>query len=137
MAQGDIGAAQVADFLERGLLDLLVPLFRGAPELYDLLGELVGDARISVRLGASALVEELAEADPGGRSRAAAALLPLLAGTDPVGRGDAAYLLGVVGGEGNLASLEAVAAGDENADVREIAAEAAGAIAAREHVSRA
>lgn len=131
MGRGEIGAAQVADFLDRGLLDLLVPLYRGDPDLYALLGEVLGDSRISVRLGATALVEELAQVDPGGRERAAAALLPLLAGADPVARGDAAYLLGHVGGEGERARLAALAAEDPNADVREVAAEAAEAIAAR------
>jgi hypothetical protein len=121
---GGVTAARVVEFLERGLLDVLVDLFRSDPALYPLLGELVADPRIGVRLGASALVEELAAADPGRRGLAAAALAPLLRDESPVLRGDAAYLLGISGGEGDLAALTALAAGDPNADVREVAAEA-------------
>ena len=57
-------------------------------------------------------------------SLAAAALAPLLGNDDPVNRGDAAWLLGFVGGAGELTRLDAVAAQDSNADVREAAAEA-------------
>jgi hypothetical protein len=131
MARGDIGADQVADFLERGLLDLLVPLYRSDPGLYGLLGELLGDGRISVRLGAAALVEELAQVDPPGRPFAAAAIAPLLDDPDPVRRGDAAYLLGFAGAAAERPRLEALAADDPNADVREAAAEAVDRIAAR------
>jgi hypothetical protein len=122
---GGITAARVADFLGRGLLDVLVDLFRADPSLYGLLGELLANPEIGVRLGASALVEELAAADPPRRPLAAAALAPLLREQDPGRRGDAAYLLGFVGGAAELGELEAVAAQDPNTDVREAAAEAA------------
>ena len=123
-----VTAARVADFLGRGLLDVLVDLFRSDPSLYELLGELLADPQIGVRRGASALVEELAAVDPSRRPLAAAALAPLLQHEDAVRRGDAAYLLGIVGGAGELAALEQAAALDPNADVREVAAEAAGRV---------
>lgn len=123
-----ITAAQVAEFLGQGLLDVLVDLFKSDPAHYGLLGELLSDPAIGVRLGASALVEELAVIDPSHRALAAAALAPLLTSEDPVIRGDAAYLLGFTGGADDLAALERVAAGDPNADAREAAAEAAGKI---------
>lgn len=119
-----ITAERVAEFLERGLLDVLVDLFRSDPALYGLLGELLADQRLGVRLGASALIEDLAVVDPGRKGLAAAALRPLLSREDPVSRGDAAYLLGIVGETGELAVLEALAAEDPNGDVREAAAEA-------------
>ena len=121
---GGITGARVADFLGQGLLDVLVDLFRSDPAHYALLGALLASPEIGVRLGASALVEELAAADPAGRPLAAAALSPLLSADDPVRRGDAAYLLGFVGGATELPALDALAAGDPNADVREAAAEA-------------
>ena len=124
----DITAGRVAEFLGRGLLDVLVDLFKADPALYALLGELLASPELGVRLGAAALVEELAAVDPARRPLAAAALLPLLRDADPVRRGDAAYLLGFVGGAGESAALEALAAGDPDADVREAAAEAAGRI---------
>ena len=93
-----ITAARVAEFLGRGLFDVLVDLFKADPALYALLGELLASPELGVRLGAAALVEELAAVDPARRPLAAAALLPLLGDADPVRRGDAAYLLGFVGG---------------------------------------
>jgi len=121
--QRAIGAADVADFLEKGLLENLVVLFRSDPSLYPLLGALVADERVVIRLGASALVESLAGEDPQHMENAAAALLPLLESENQVVRGDAAYLLGMVGGEESLGPLRALA-DDSSADVREAAAEA-------------
>jgi HEAT repeat protein len=131
---GGITAARVADFLGRGLFDVLVDLFKADPSLYGLLGELLASPEIGVRLGASALVEELAGVDPARRPLAASALSPLLGDADPVRRGDAAYLLGFVGGQAELKALDAVAAQDPNADVREAAAEAVARI--RGHLAR-
>ena len=119
-----ITAARVAEFLGKGLLDVLVDLFKADPALYGLLGELLASPEMGVRLGTSALVEDLAVSDPDRRPLAAAALAPLLAGADPVRRGDAAWLLGFVGGAAELAALESLADQDPNADVREAAAEA-------------
>jgi len=121
---GGISAARVAEFLGKGLLDVLVDLFKSDPGLYALLGELLSSPEMGVRLGASALVEELAVVDPDRRPLAAAALARLLADADPVRRGDAAWLLGFVGGAGELPALDTLAANDANADVREAAAEA-------------
>lgn len=119
----EINADDVADFLEKGLLGNLVILFRADPSLYPLLGELLRDERISVRLGASALVESLAEEDPGRGRLAAEVLLPLLDDGSPTVRGDAAYLLGIVGGPEVLPGLRRKAE-DENPDVREAVLEA-------------
>jgi hypothetical protein len=124
-----VTAARLADFLGRGLLDVLVDLFKAEPEHYGLLGELLANPEIGVRLGAAALVEELASADQGRRPLAAAALFPLLGSDDPVVRGDAVYLLGFVGGADAACALAALAGSDPNADVREAAAEARARIA--------
>jgi len=122
---GGVTAEDVADFLGQGLLDVLVDLFKSDPAHYALLGELLASPDMGVRLGVSALVEELAAADPARRPLATAALAPLLSADDPVRRGDSAYLLGFAGGAAELPALDALAAGDPNADVREAAAEAA------------
>ncbi len=119
----EINAADVADFLEKGLLGNLVTLFRVDPSLYPLLGELLRDESISVRLGTSALVESLAEEDPGNVSQAAGVLLPLLEEGSPTVRGDAAYLLGIIGDPAALPGLRKRAE-DENPDVREAVREA-------------
>lgn len=131
MSSDDITAADVAAFLGEGALDTLVSLFKTDPGLNALLGELLASPEIGVRLGAAALVEELAAVDPSRRPQAAAALAPLLAAADPVLRGDAAYLLGFTGGTTELPALDALAAADPSADVREAAAEAAAQVRGR------
>lgn len=113
----------MADFLEKGLLENLVSLFKADPSLYPLLRELLGDEGIGVRLGTSALVESLAEAGAPHDARAAKALLPLLESSRPVLRGDAVYLLGVIGRTEALPRLRPLL-DDDNEDVREAAAEA-------------
>ena len=113
----------MADFLEKGLLGNLVSLFTADPSLYPLLRELLGDEKIGVRLGTSALVESLAEEGAPHGTRAAKELLPLLESSRPVLRGDAAYLLGVIGRTEALPGLRPLL-DDDNEDVREAAAEA-------------
>lgn len=131
MSSDDITAADVAAFLGEGALDTLVSLFKSDPGLYSLLGELLANPDMGVRLGAAALVEELAAVDPARRPQAAAALALLLAAADQVLRGDAAYLLGFTGGAAELQVLDALAAADPSADVREAAAEAAAQVRGR------
>jgi HEAT repeat protein len=118
-----IDAADLADFLEKGLLENLVILFRAEPGLYPLLADLLRDERIAVRIGASALVESLLEDNAGNGTRIASALLPLLESDSPTVRGDAAWLLGVAGDPGALPGLRA-RVDDDNADVREAVREA-------------
>lgn len=130
MTKGSIRAADVADFLEKGLLENLVILFRGDPGLYPLLAELLQDERIAVRIGTSALVESLAEEGPDHASRAASVLLPLLDSPSANVRGDAAYLLGMVGGAEALARLGELS-DDSDGNVREAAAEAVESIGER------
>jgi HEAT repeat protein len=113
----------VADFLAKGLLGNLVSLFKADPSLYPLLRELLGEERIAVRLGTSALVESLAEEGAPHDARAAEALLPLLESSKPVLRGDVAYLLGVIGRREALPRLRAFL-DDDNEDVRAAVAEA-------------
>ena len=119
----DVRASDVIDFLEKGLLESLVLLFKADPVLYPLLTELLVDERLAVRLGTSALVESLAEEDPEMAGRAVDALLPLLSHGSPTVRGDAAYLLGSIGRVDACEYLHRLA-GDEDGEVREAASEA-------------
>lgn len=126
----EIEAADVADFLEKGLLENLVVLFRAERKLYALLPALLRDERIGVRIGASALVESLAEEDPAGRRLAAAELRRLLGDESETVRGDGAYLLGLAGCRDDVGALSPLLE-DSSADVREAAAEAMEAIEGR------
>lgn len=113
----------IADYMEKGFLENIIDMFKHDETLYPLIGELMTDERIRVRLGISALVETLKKEDPENIHKAIPNILPLLKNSRPVIRGDAAYLLGIIGNKDTI-SLLAEAINDENADVRLIAREA-------------
>jgi hypothetical protein len=96
----------IADYMENGFLDNIIDTFRHDSSLYDLIGTLIQDERVRVRIGITALMEELKRLDPGNVIRAQKNLLPLLAHTDAVVRGDAANLIGIIGDKGSLPFLE-------------------------------
>jgi len=87
----------LADYMENGLLDNIIDMFKHDQTLYAYIGDLIADERMRVRIGATALVESLRREDPENVKRAIPHLLPLLKAEAPIIRGDAAYLLGVIG----------------------------------------
>lgn len=116
---GNGQAAQVAE--------LMIAAGRIAPAFIALLA----DERLSARLGAMVVVETLADEAP---TLAGTLVAPLWeafdAAPDPV-KGDLLYVLGLVADEHQASRIATVAAGTADADVREAAAEALEAIAAR------
>lgn len=114
----------IADYMENGFLENIIDMFKHDNSLYSLVGELMTDERVRVRLGMSALVETLKKEDPENIYSALPNILPLLRHNEPVIRGDAAYLLGIIGHEESISLLEKTAGDDTNADVRLIAKEA-------------
>jgi HEAT repeat protein len=113
----------ISDHMETGFLDNIVDMFRHDSTLYRLIGELIRDERVRVRLGVTALMEELKRLDPGNVSLALAYLYPLLDHPEAVVRGDAANLIGIIGDRTSLPRLKALL-DDENGSVRIIAREA-------------
>jgi HEAT repeat protein len=113
----------LADYMENGLLDNIIDMFKHDQSLYAYIGDLITDERIRVRIGASALVESLRKEDPENVAKAIPHLLPLLTAEAPVIRGDAAYLLGVVGNKDVVPFLNELI-NDADMDVRMIAREA-------------
>lgn len=113
----------LADHMEAGFLENIIDMFRHDSSLYRLVGELITDERVRVRIGATALMEELKRLDSGNISSSFQSLLPLTIHTDPVVRGDVANLLGIIGGAEALSHLERLAS-DENPSVSMIAKEA-------------
>jgi hypothetical protein len=113
----------IADHMENGFLENIVDMFRHDRSLYSLTGSLIQDERVRVRVGITALMEELKKLDSIHIIEAVTGLLPLLSHTEPVVRGDAANLLGIIGDEDALLPLEKLL-GDENEHVRLIAKEA-------------
>jgi HEAT repeat protein len=113
----------LADYMENGLLDNIVDMFKHDKNLYAYIGSLIADERIRVRIGATALLETLKKEDPANISRAAPYMLPLLKDQNPTIRGDAANLFGVIGNKDAIPFLEEML-NDTDANVRIIAGEA-------------
>ncbi len=114
----------ISDHMENGFLDNIISLYKQDKVLYSLIGDLIQDERIRVRIGISALIETLSKEDPDNISNAVPGILPLLKNPNPVLRGDAAYLLGVIGDKELIPSLQEVLNSDKNPDVITIAKEA-------------
>jgi HEAT repeat protein len=113
----------IADHMETGFLENIIDMFKRDHTLYALVADLIQDERVRVRVGVTALIEELATSDKGNISRAVPNLLPLLGHSEPVVRGDTSNLLGIIGDKSATPFLEAVLT-DDNPDVRLIAKEA-------------
>ena len=113
----------IADYMEKGFLENIIDMFRHDSRLYLLVGDLMKDERMRVRLGISALVETLAKEDPDNVVRSIPGIATLLKDDNPTMRGDAAYLLGMTGNRAALPFLSA-ASDDGNDSVREIVKEA-------------
>jgi HEAT repeat protein len=112
----------IADYMENGLLENIVDMFKHDKSLYEYVADLLKDERMRVRIGTAALLETLEKEDPEDAKRAVPSILPLLKDQNPVVRGDAAYLLGVIGDKSIIPFLEGVIDDNDN-NVRTIAAE--------------
>lgn len=112
----------ISDFLEKGLAENIVAMFKKEPELHRLTGELLRDERFIVRMGVAILYEELAASRPAEIAMAIPALEPLL--TDRVGyiRGEACTVLGIIN-SAEARILLATMAADPDPQVREIVAD--------------
>ena len=113
----------IADYMEDGMLDNIVDMFKHDKDLYAYIGELMSDERIMVRIGVSALIETLREEDSKNVSRALPSIIPLLEDQNPIIRGDAAYLLGIIGHTDAIPFLRK-SLQDEHAHIKTIGKEA-------------
>jgi hypothetical protein len=121
---GDAGLGpMIADYMENGFLENIIDMFRHDSNLYSLVGELIQDERVRVRIGITAMMEELRAIAGSDFLAAVPVLLPLLDHDNPVVRGDATNLLGIIGDRTVLPAIER-ALEDENPNVRLIAREA-------------
>lgn len=114
----------ILDYMEKGFLDNIIDMFKHDEGLYRFIVEMIRDERVRVRLGATALVEELAVF----KRESLAGLVPEIAGMlsdpNPTVRGDSAYLLGIIGHQAALPLLIEATRHDNDSQVREIAGEA-------------
>ncbi len=115
--------SMIADYMAKGFLENIIDMFRYDKKLYPLVGDLMKDERVRVRLGISALVETLAREDPQNILSSLPGISDLLKNENPSIRGDAAYLLGIIGHPDAIPYLRD-ASEDEHESVREIVREA-------------
>jgi HEAT repeat protein len=120
---GNDMSSMIADYMEEGFLENIIDMFKHDSALYALIGTLIQDERVRVRIGVTALVEELKTTDGENLSQALPGLLPLLDHKDPVVRGDVSNLIGIIGEKEGVPFLEKLLA-DEDPNVRLISREA-------------
>ncbi len=111
------------DYMGRGFLDNIIALFRQDATVYRFVADMLGDDNIRVRLGATALVEELAREHRNELKTAIPGLIALLSHENPTIRGDAASVLGMIRDETSAAALQACLK-DDHPGVREAARDA-------------
>ncbi|MBU2646857.1 HEAT repeat domain-containing protein [bacterium] len=113
----------IADDLESGALEKVTELFRYNKTLFLIVGNLIKDERMKVRLGTNMLMDELREERPEDVKLALPGLLPLLQNENPTIRGDTADMIGMIGSNEHISALQELLQ-DSNHQVVEIASEA-------------
>lgn len=93
----------IGDFLEQGLVENIVSMFKADDDYYRLVGDLLRDERFRVRMGVAVLFEWLIEERPEKVELAIPYLLPVLEEEDAYLRGDTLTVLGIIGSEQALA----------------------------------
>ncbi len=116
----------VLDYMEKGFLENIIDMLRHDASLYPIVIDMIRDDRMRVRLGATALVEEMVQNNPSPPEpiiQLIPSIAKLLQDKSPTVRGDAANLLDIIGHTDALPFL-LEALDDENVSVREIVEEA-------------
>ncbi len=113
----------ISDDLESGALEKVIELFRYNKTLFLVVGNLLRDERMKVRLGANMLIDELREEKPDDVKLALPGVLPLLQDQNPTIRGDAADMLGMIGSVEHIGSLQELLK-EDNHQIVEIATDA-------------
>ena len=113
----------IADHMEDGYLENIIDMFKHDKDLYNLIGDLIKDERLNVRIGVSALVETLKIEDKENISKAMFSIIPLLKDQNPTIRSDAAYLLEIIKNKDAIPFLKEIE-NDEDENVRTIVKEA-------------
>jgi len=111
------------EYMGRGFLENIIALMKQDPATVRFIPDLMGDDTIMVRLGATALVEELVNEPRPILKAAVPGLVKLLGHENPTIRGDAANALGIIGDTSAREELRKLLK-DENPSVREIAQDA-------------
>jgi len=111
------------DYMSRGFLDNIIALFRQDETVYRFIADMVGSENMRVRIGAAALVEELAVDHRAELRYSVPGLIGLLRHENPTVRGDAAWLLGIIQDRASEGALRR-SVNDSDPGVREAVREA-------------
>jgi len=111
------------DYMGKGFLDNIIALCKQDPAVLRFIPDMVGSENIRVRLGVTALVEELAPRQRNELRRAVPGLLALLKHKNPTIRGDAVAVLGMIKDQASRDALQ-ICLQDDHPDVRDAAREA-------------
>ena len=109
----------ISDFLEQGLAENIVAMFKKEPDLHRLAGQLLEDERFMVRMGVAVLYEELVSERPDEVARAIPSIIPLLKSEITYARGEACNLLGIIN-NAEARDLLSTMTEDPDPQVREI-----------------
>lgn len=109
----------LVEHMGKGFLENIVALFKQEPPLARYIPDMISQESLGVRLGAAALVEEMAADHAEIMKHAMPGLIRLLKHENPTVRGDAASLLGTIGDVSARESLSALL-DDEHAAVRDV-----------------
>lgn len=109
----------IGDFLEQGLVENIVSMFRREPAYYAWTGDILDDERFNVRLGVAILFEELKLQQPENLPLAIPSLVALLTSASANIRGEAISILGIIGTPEALSHVRAMAS-DPSPQVREM-----------------
>ena len=111
--------AMLIEYMGRGFLENIIALMKQDPTAVHFIADLIGDDNIMVRLGATALVEELVKEHRQVLGGAVPGLVKLLGHENPTIRGDAANVLGIIRDRSALEAIMNLRT-DEHPTVREI-----------------
>ena len=112
--------AMLIEYMGKGFLENIIALMKQDPATVRFIPDLAGDDDIMVRMGATALVEELVKGHREILGEAVPGLIRLLDNENPTIRGDGANILGLIGDRSSLEALRNLCS-DEHPIVREIA----------------
>jgi len=112
--------AMLIEYMGKGFLENIIAMMKQDPSAMRFIPDLLGDDVLLVRLGATALVEDLAKEHRRALAGAVPGLIALLGHENPTIRGDAANALGIIGSRSALQALKRLLQ-DGNPSVREIA----------------
>ena len=111
--------AMLIEYMGRGFLENIIALMKQDPATVRFIPDLIGDDTLMVRLGATALVEELVKEHRQVLEGTVPGLVKLLGHGNPTIRGDAANVLGIIGDRPALEALMNLRT-DEHPTVRKV-----------------